>query len=79
MREVKYWNAIVLALIAGVFGIQEFYIKRPVFGILGILFFWTGIPALVAYIEAIMWLCTSKEDFEKEFNNFYESQHNPLF
>ena len=32
-----------------------------------VLFFWTGIPAIVAFIEAVVWLFRGEDEFNKEF------------
>lgn len=63
-----YWNFILIALLCGVFGLQEFYRGRWELGILSILFFWTGIPAFVAFIEVIVWLFKGEETFNKVYN-----------
>ncbi len=62
----KFWIFIVLALVGGFLGLQEFYMKRWVLGVLAVLFCWTCIPALVAYIEAIVCLFKGEEAFEQE-------------
>ena len=61
----SFWNFIVLALIGGFIGLQEFYRDRSPLGVLAILFCWTGIPALVAVIEATVRLSRGAEDFNK--------------
>ena len=66
----SFWNFIVLALIGGFIGLQEFYRDRSPLGVLAILFCWTGIPALVAFIEAIVWLFRGEE----VFNMCYRSE-----
>lgn len=66
MRK-KFWNFIALSILGGGIGLQEFYAGRTALGILAVLFCWTAIPALVAYIEAIVWLFRGKEEFEKRF------------
>lgn len=68
MNGIKFWNAVFIAIIGGWLGIQHFYVKQTVLGVLGILFFWTGIPALVALIQCLVWLFNGKEEFEKKFN-----------
>lgn len=69
MRKMKnYWAFIVFAIIGGVFGLQEFYVNRTVAGIYAVLFCLTGIPALVAFIEATVWLFRGKTEFNKKFN-----------
>ena len=42
---------VLLALFLGWIGIHHFYLRRTGLGILYICFFWTGIPAFVAFIE----------------------------
>ena len=66
----SFWNFIVLALIGGFIGLQEFYRDRSPLGVLAILFCWTGIPALVAFIEAVVWLFRGEE----VFNMCYRSE-----
>lgn len=55
--------AILLALFLGGLGAHKFYLGRPGWGILYILFCWTLIPSLIALIEMIVYLCTSDRDF----------------
>ena len=68
MREIKFINAILVAIIGGWFGMQHFYVKQTVLGVLGVVFFWTGIPAIVAMVQSLVWLFNGKEEFEKRFN-----------
>lgn len=42
---------ILLALFLGTFGIHHFYLRRTGLGILYCCFFWTGIPAMLGFIE----------------------------
>jgi len=42
---------ILLALFLGSFGLHHFYLRRTGLGILYCCFFWTGIPALLGFIE----------------------------
>jgi TM2 domain-containing membrane protein YozV len=42
---------ILLALFLGGLGIHHFYLRRTGLGILYLCFFWTGIPALLGFIE----------------------------
>jgi TM2 domain-containing membrane protein YozV len=42
---------ILLALFLGSFGIHHFYLRRTGLGILYCFFFWTGIPAILGFIE----------------------------
>lgn len=64
-------NKIVAALFAfflGSFGAHKFYLDRPGMGILYLLFFWTGIPGFVAFIEGIVLLATSEQSFNLTYN-----------
>ena len=64
----KYWNAIVIALIVGVFGLQEFCIGRKIRGIFCVLLFWTYIPLIFSFIEALYWLFNGEDEFNKKYN-----------
>ena len=63
----KYWNFIAIAVLGGVFGLQEFYMERWVLGVLAVLFWWTCIPAVVAFVEAIVWLFRGEGEFFRKF------------
>src|SRR5271163_770145 len=43
---------VLLALFLGSFGLHHFYLKQNGLGILYLVFFWTGIPGLIALVEA---------------------------
>jgi TM2 domain-containing membrane protein YozV len=42
---------ILLALFLGSFGAHHFYLRRTGLGVLYLLFFWTGIPGFIGFIE----------------------------
>ena len=67
-KKLNYWCFIILALVAGFFGLQEFYRRREGLGILAVLFCWTFIPAVVATIEALVWLFRGPEIFNMTYN-----------
>ena len=67
-KRIYYWCFIVLALVAGFFGLQEFYRGNVGLGILAVLFCWTCIPALIAFIEAVVWLFKGQEIFDMTYN-----------
>lgn len=69
-KHIGYWNFILLAVLGGSFGIQEFYVKRYVAGVFAVLFMWTAIPAIVACVEAIVWLFKGEKAFNEKFNGF---------
>jgi TM2 domain-containing membrane protein YozV len=60
--------AALLALFVGGLGIHRFYLGQTVLGIIYLLFFWTMIPAIVALIDAIVWLVMSEEKFNAKYN-----------
>ncbi len=59
--------AALLAFFLGGFGIHKFYLGQIGLGILYLLFFWTLIPGIVAFIEFIIYLATSDEEFARKF------------
>lgn len=61
----KFWNFIAIAVLGGVFGLQEFYMNRIGLGIAAVLFWWTCIPAVIAFIEALVWLFKGEEEFNR--------------
>jgi TM2 domain-containing membrane protein YozV len=42
---------VLLALLLGCFGAHHFYLGRTGLGILYLCFFWTGIPAIIGFVE----------------------------
>lgn len=68
MRKLGFWNYIVLAILGGTIGLQEFYTKKTIWGVLAVVFCWTCVPAVVALIEAIVWLFKGEEEFNFTFN-----------
>jgi hypothetical protein len=42
---------VLLALLLGCFGVHHFYLGRTGMGILYLCFFWTGIPAILGFVE----------------------------
>lgn len=58
----------VLGILLGGFGIHKFYLGQPGMGILYLLFCWTGIPAIVGFVEGILYLIQSNDDFNNKYN-----------
>ena len=58
-------TAILLALFFGGLGAHHFYTGRPFIGILYLLFFWTFIPAIIAFFEAIYYAFMSEKNFQR--------------
>ncbi len=60
--------AALLALFLGGIGIHKFYLGKGGQGILYLLFCWTFIPGIIAFIECIIYLTMSEEKFNQKFN-----------
>lgn len=61
-------TATVLAFFLGGFGVHKFYLGRVGWGVVYLLFFWTFIPAFIAFIEFIVYLAMSEETFNNKYN-----------
>lgn len=59
--------AAILAILLGDFGIHKFYLGQIGWGILYLLFSWTGIPAIVGIVEGIIYLTYSDEGFRQKY------------
>ncbi len=55
----------ILALLLGGFGIHKFYMGKNLLGVLYLIFFWTVIPAIIGFIEGLMYLFESDEAFAR--------------
>ena len=60
-------TAALFALILGGVGIHKFYLGRVWQGILYLLFCWTFIPAVIGFIEGIIYLTMSDVSFEEKY------------
>ncbi|MFO8061689.1 MAG: NINE protein [bacterium] len=60
--------AALFAILLGSFGIHKFYLGQIGWGIVYIIFSWTGIPAIVGVIEGIIYLTYSDEEFTLRYN-----------
>jgi TM2 domain-containing membrane protein YozV len=64
--------ATLLALFLGGIGIHKFYLGKWVQGTFYLLFFWTMIPSIIAFIEFVRYICMS----DAEFNTVYNKHNN---
>jgi TM2 domain-containing membrane protein YozV len=60
----------VLALFLGGIGAHKFYLGQTGLGIVYLLFFWTFIPAFVAFFEAISLFTMNDNIFNLKFNGY---------
>ncbi|MBQ8367190.1 MAG: NINE protein [Alistipes sp.] len=61
-------TALILCLFLGGIGVHKFYLGQTAWGILYILFCWTQITFLIAFIEFIVLAATSSEEFDRKYN-----------
>ncbi len=59
--------AALLAFFLGGFGVHKFYLGRIAAGFLYLLFRWTFIPAIIAFIEFIIYLTMTDEAFAAKY------------
>jgi TM2 domain-containing membrane protein YozV len=59
--------AVLLAMLRGGLGIHKFYLNRPGWGVLYLLFFWTFIPAIVGVVEGLYYLFMDDAEFQKAY------------
>lgn len=59
--------AALLALFLGAFGIHKFYLGQVGWGFVYLLFFWTFIPSIIAFIEFIILLTMNDETFNQKY------------
>ena len=59
--------AILLAFFLGGFGAHKFYLGKTVAGILYLVFCWTIIPSIIAFVEFIIYLTMSDEAFAQKY------------
>ncbi|MEH2922251.1 NINE protein [Samsonia erythrinae] len=59
--------AALLACFLGGFGVHKFYLGKIGQGFLYLIFCWTFIPTLVAFIEFVIYLCNSDEEFARKY------------
>ncbi len=60
-------GAALLALLLGSFGIHRFYLGDMVWGLVYLVFFWTGIPGFIAFFEAIYFLTRSDAEWAAKY------------
>lgn len=58
----------LLAIFLGGLGAHKFYLGQIVWGIVYLVLCWTYVPAIVAFIEGIMFFTSSEESFDAKYN-----------
>lgn len=59
---------VLLTFFGGGIGLHKFYLRKPVQGILYLLFFWTLIPSLIALVEFIIYVSTPDERLNEKYS-----------
>lgn len=62
-------TAAILAFFLGGIGVHRFYLGQMLYGFLSLLFFWTLIPSLIAFIDFIIFLTMTDAAFNQKYNN----------
>lgn len=57
----------ILGILLGGLGIHKFYLEDTQMGVLYLCFFWTGIPAIIGFIEGILYLLQTDEEFQSKY------------
>ncbi len=58
----------LLAIFLGGIGIHKFYLGKVGWGIIYLLFSWTGIPVFLGLIEGIIYLTMTDSSFNSKYN-----------
>jgi TM2 domain-containing membrane protein YozV len=61
-------RAVLLAALLGNFGLHHFYLRQPFLGTLYLLFCWSGIPGVLASLEACRYGFMSTEAWAEVYN-----------
>ena len=59
--------AALFALLLGGLGVHKFYLGKVGQGVLYLIFCWTFIPAIIGFIEGIIYLTKSDQEFAAEY------------
>ena len=59
--------AALFAFFLGGFGIHKFYLGQVVWGLVYLFLFWTFLPALLGFIEGILYLVMSDAEFARKY------------
>lgn len=58
----------LLAIFLGGLGIHKFYLGKPIQGVIYLVFSWTTIPMIIAFIEGFYYFFMSDKSFESKYS-----------
>jgi TM2 domain-containing membrane protein YozV len=61
--------ASLLAIFLGGLGIHKFYLGDTVWGVVYLVLFWTFVPAIIGFIEGIIWLTQPNEQWLAKYGD----------
>lgn len=61
-------TALLFCFFLGGIGGHKFYLGQTGMGLAYLIFFWTGIPALIALVEFVLLLLMSEDEFNRRYN-----------
>lgn len=67
--------AVLLALFLGGIGMHKFYLGKPLWGIIYLVFCWSYIPSIISFVEGIIYLCTSENEFQAKYGKKVHTQN----
>ena len=67
--------AVLLALFLGGIGMHKFYLGKPLWGIIYLVFCWSYIPSIISFVEGIIYLCTSENEFQAKYGKEVHTQN----
>ncbi|MEH2351306.1 MAG: NINE protein [Nostoc sp.] len=71
-------TAIILCFFGGWLGVHKFYLGQNLEGVLYLLFFWTCIPSLIAFVEFFVLVLMSDTEFNTKYNQSIASASGPI-
>ena len=57
----------LIAILLGGLGIHKFYLGQPGMGVVYLLFCWTFIPAIIGFIEGLIYLTMDQQKFLRQY------------